>query len=53
MEEEWEPHWSSTFQRHYLRLWSPRTNAVEWEVTEEMVRDAEDGLKTKKRQRVR
>ena len=48
MFEKWEPHWSSTFQRYYL--WSPKTNAVVWKVTEEMVRD---GLKKKKRQRVR
>ena len=51
MFEKWEPHWSRTFQRYYL--WSPQTNAVGWEVTEKMVRDAQDGLKTKKRQRVR
>ena len=41
MAEELEPHWSSTFQRHYL--WSPHTNAVVWEVTAQMVRDADDG----------
>ena len=47
MFEKWEPHWSKTFQRYYL--YSPVTNAVEWRVTEDMVRQGPQV----KRQRVR